>query len=292
MEEQPGAARTQFVPVDAATLWTQTSGQGRPLVLCHGGPGRSDNLEPLARMVEDLVTVHRFDQRAGGRSTGVGQGQTVAGAVADLEALRAHWGHRRWLVGGHSWGATLALCYTLAHPDRVTGLPYLSGPGLEGTATTRDRVRATRLARPTEAERARLLAAEHRLADDGDDEDAAATIARLLWLTDFADRSSAPDFIAEPLFAHPRNAEAAAALNQDRARWLADPTLRRRLRRLEVPTLVLHGGRDPLPADGATELAQLLPSARLEVLPEVGHTPWLEDAATVRQALRRFIKAI
>lgn len=156
-------------------------------------------------------------------------------------------------------GATLALCYTLAHPDRVTGLPYLSGPRLEGTATTRDRVRATRLARPTEAERARLLAAEHRLADDGDDEDAAATIARLLWLTDFADRSSAPDFIAEPLFAHPRNAEAAAALNQDRARWLADPTLRRRLRRLEVPTLVVHGGRDPLPADGATEVAQLLP---------------------------------
>jgi proline iminopeptidase len=108
-------------------------------------------------------------------------------------------------------------------------------------------------------------------------------------LTDFADRSVAPDFIAEPLFAYPRNAEAAAALNQDRARWLADPTLRRRLRRLEVPTLVLHGGGDPLPADDAAELARLLPCARLEILPEVGHTPWLEDAATVRQALRRFV---
>ena len=109
-------------------------------------------------------------------------------------------------------------------------------------------------------------------------------------MTDFADRSVAPDSIAEPLFAYPRNAEAAAALNQDRVRWLADPTLRRRLRRLEeVPTLVLHGGRDPLPADDAAELARLLPSARLEILPEVGHTPWLEDAATVRQALRRFV---
>jgi hypothetical protein len=80
MKEQPGAAQTQFVPVGAATLWTQTSGQGRPLVLCHGGPGMSDNLEPLARMVDGLVTAHRFDQRAG------------------LEALRAHRGHRRWLV--------------------------------------------------------------------------------------------------------------------------------------------------------------------------------------------------
>jgi hypothetical protein len=46
MKARPGAVRTQFVPVGAATLWTQTGGQGRPLVLRHGGPGMSDNLEP------------------------------------------------------------------------------------------------------------------------------------------------------------------------------------------------------------------------------------------------------
>jgi proline iminopeptidase len=202
MKAQPSAVRTQFVPVAGASLWTQTSGQGWPLVLCHGGPGMSDNLEPLAQMLNDLVTVHRFDQRAGGRSTGVGEAQTVAGSVADLEALRAHWGHRRWLVGGHSWGATLALCYTLAHPGRVTALLDLSGPGPKETATTYDRVRAAaRLARLTDTERVQLLAAEHRLAEDGADQDAAASIARLLWLTDFADRSRAPDLTAEPLFA-------------------------------------------------------------------------------------------
>jgi pimeloyl-ACP methyl ester carboxylesterase len=126
---------------------------------------------------------------------------------------------------------------------------------------------------------------------DADDEDAAATIARLLWLTDFADRSRAPDLTAEPLFAYPRNPEAAAALNQDLARWLADPTLRRRLRKLEVPTLVLHGEGDPLPVDGAAEVAQLLASARVELLPGVGHTHWLEAAAAVRQALRCFLNA-
>jgi proline iminopeptidase len=73
---------------------------------------------------------------------------------------------------------------------------------------------------------------------------------------------------------------------------MADPTLSRRLRKLEVPTLVLHGDDDPLPADGATELARMLPSAHLELLPGMGHTPWLEDPAMVRQAVRRFIKAM
>jgi len=252
----------------------------------------SDNLEPLAAMLDDLVTVHRFDQRGGGRSTGTGEGQTVAGAVADLEALRRRWGHRRWMVGGHSWGATLALCYTLAHPGRVAALLYLSGPGLQETAAARARVRAARLARLTGAEWAQLQAAEHRLAEDGGDQDAAASIARLMWLTDFADRSRAPDLTVEPLFAYPRNAEAAAALNRDRARHLADPALERRVRGLEVSTLVLHGAGDPLPAEGAAEIARLLPQARLELLPGMGHTPWLEDAATVRQAVRRFIENI
>ena len=286
---------TELVPVGGASLWTQTSGPGRPLVplvLCHGGPGMSDNLGPLARMLDDLVTVHRFDQRGCGRSTGAGEGQTIAGAVADLEALRRHWGHRRWVVGGHSWGTTLALCYALAHPGRVAALLYLSGPGLKETATARARVRAARLARLTEAERVQLLAAEHRLAEGGGDQDTAASIARLLWLTDFADRSRAPDFTVEPLFAYPRNAEAAEALNRDRARFLADPALTRRLRELQIPTLVLHGQADPLPVDRAAELAELLPSAGLEILPEVGHTPWLEDAAMVRRAVRRFLRTV
>lgn len=218
-------------------------------------------------MVDDLVTVHRFDQRACGRSTGSSQHQTVASAVADLEALRVHCGHERWLVGGHSWGATLALCYALAHPDRVAGLVYLSGPGLADRTTARARVRAAWLARLTAAEPSQLRAAEYRLAAAADDQDAATIVARLTWLTDFANRSSAPDFTRQPLYAYPRNAVAAAALDQDRVRWLADPTLGQRLRGLQVPTIVLHGQFDPLPAEGAADLADLLPCACLELLP-------------------------
>jgi proline iminopeptidase len=55
----------------------------------------------------------------------------MAEAVADLEALRAHWGLPTWVVGGHSFGATLALAYALTHPDRTRGLIYLSGTGVD-----------------------------------------------------------------------------------------------------------------------------------------------------------------
>lgn len=119
----------RWVPTeDGELLWTATGGEGPPLVLCHGGPGLWDDQGPVARMVEDLVTVHRYDQRGCGRSSASGP-YTVARFVADLEALREHFGRETWMVGRHSWGATLALRYAIAHPERVRALLYVSGTG-------------------------------------------------------------------------------------------------------------------------------------------------------------------
>lgn len=47
------------------------------MVLCHGGPGLWDYLGPVSSMVEDLCTVHRYDQRGGGRSTTDGALMTI-----------------------------------------------------------------------------------------------------------------------------------------------------------------------------------------------------------------------
>jgi pimeloyl-ACP methyl ester carboxylesterase len=39
--------RVETVEVDdGARLWTATEGDGRPVVLCHGGPGSTDTLAP------------------------------------------------------------------------------------------------------------------------------------------------------------------------------------------------------------------------------------------------------
>src|SRR6476661_6637915 len=80
-------------------------------------------------MLDDRATVYRYDQRACGRSSG-GPPYTLDAAVADLEALRRHWGHERWVVFGHSWGATLGLAYALAHPDHSRALIYMSSTGI------------------------------------------------------------------------------------------------------------------------------------------------------------------
>ncbi|MGY3289572.1 proline iminopeptidase [Bradyrhizobium sp. LM3.6] len=65
-----------------------------------------------------------FDQRGCGRSRPKGSREhnTTAHLIADMEKIRENFGCDRWMVVGGSWGATLALAYAQAHPERVSGI--------------------------------------------------------------------------------------------------------------------------------------------------------------------------
>lgn len=97
---------------------------GRPCLFLHGGPG--SGAQPLHRTLFDLKRDHvfLFDQRGAGRSHPhlSLMANTTAHQIADIEAIRTHFGIEKWLVTGGSWGSTLALAYAETHPDRVTAL--------------------------------------------------------------------------------------------------------------------------------------------------------------------------
>src|SRR5690349_549004 len=97
---------------------------GIPAVYLHGGPG--SGCQPDHRRLFDperFCTV-LFDQRGAGRSRPKGSREhnTLAHLIADMELIRQKFGFDKWIVVGGSWGATLALAYAEAHPDRVAGL--------------------------------------------------------------------------------------------------------------------------------------------------------------------------
>lgn len=113
-------------------LWTETTGESRNhyVMLCNGGPGSPDYLAPVAEMIDDTTCVIRFEQRACGRST-MDYRCDVATTISDLECIRNYYGVGKWIIAGHSWGANLALAYALQYPERVTGLIYCSGNGVQ-----------------------------------------------------------------------------------------------------------------------------------------------------------------
>ena len=117
---------------DGAELWWEISGHpdGQPVVWLHGGPGSGLYTGGYRRGPDPSHwRIIGMDQRACGRSRplatepGFDLGTlTTQQMVQDIEQLREHLGHERWLVAGASWGSTLALTYAQAHPERVTGI--------------------------------------------------------------------------------------------------------------------------------------------------------------------------
>ncbi|HEX2034502.1 MAG TPA: alpha/beta hydrolase [Chloroflexota bacterium] len=276
---------------DGARLWTTTQGSGRPVVWCHGGPGGTDNLAPVAGMIDDLAQVHRYEQRGCGRSSG-GPPYTMARWIADLENLRRHWGHERWVVAGHSFGAALALAYTIEHPQRVEALVYLSCVvRLQGQPDWYEQYQRARLERIPAAQREAFVEWRRRRREGGHFDPAlAAQLRRLSVTTDFGDADVARRM------ARQQEADLAAtnqainrALGADFQRYFLAPNRPADLRRLELPVLLVHGEADPRPLAAVEALAAELRRARLVRLRGVGHIPWWEAPRVLRDTLRAFL---
>ena len=248
---------------DGCSLWTKVSGTGPPIVLVHGGPGWWDTLDDLAAMLDDLGTIHQWDQRGAGRSDRHGP-YTVARFVADLDAVRRQTGHERITLVGHSWGAGLALRYSLAHPDRVERLVYVSGVGLDGTPPSY-----------------RLRVDEILATEQHDD----PWLARLS--TGFADRATAMHQVRRlntPRFEP--NPTAAATLIAEFRAWTDRESA---CRALVVPALIVHGALDLRPPEVTDSLVEALPHATREIIAGAAHYPWLEAPDAFAAVVRPFL---
>ena len=97
---------------------------GKPAVFLHGGPGGGCNSDHRRLFDPQKYRIVLFDQRGCGRSVPNASldANTTPHLVEDIERLRAFLKIERWQVVGGSWGATLALLYAQAHPERVTEL--------------------------------------------------------------------------------------------------------------------------------------------------------------------------
>jgi proline iminopeptidase len=266
---------------DSVVLWTVEDGAGTPVALCHGGPGLWDYLAPVSVLARGSSKVVRWDQRGCGRS-GATSSHSVRRYVEDLETIRKAYAVERWVVGGHSWGASLALRYALQHPDRTLGLIYLSGVGIGREWNAAYHVEADR--RRTDAERVRLydLASRSRTAPEERE------YRYLSWLPDFATRRAAEEHIGQLDAPFPINHEANRRIVGETKQW-DEPELALECATLTAPTLVVHGELDPRPAWAIDSLVAALPDATVETLSGAGHLPWLEDPAGFSRPLREFL---
>jgi pimeloyl-ACP methyl ester carboxylesterase len=121
----PGQPGRPFGPRMVARLGDAVRGYRLVVVDQRGTGANALRCPALQRSVgtSDLAVPSRAAVAACARELGTGRdAYATADTVADLEALRAALGARRWTVAGISYGALVAQRYALAHPQRTRGL--------------------------------------------------------------------------------------------------------------------------------------------------------------------------
>lgn len=119
--------REAMVPVPGGRIYVRINGAlgGKPPILfIHGGPGGSHWGWLNATALAETRAVILYDQLDCGRSDRPGDpaNWTVARFLAEIEAIRGHFGIARWHVLGGSWGGMLALEYGASRPAALASL--------------------------------------------------------------------------------------------------------------------------------------------------------------------------
>jgi proline iminopeptidase len=279
-------ARQGLLSLDDARLFYEVVGTGEPIIVVHGGPGLDHAyLQPGLDALATRHTLVYYDQRGTGRSVTAldASAINIDAFVSDIEALRGALGHERISVLGHSFGALIAIEYAARHADRLRGLILMSPvePGSRHAADQEARQLAARTEEDS-AELATLLGSEAFAARDP------ATVSqvfRVLFRQTLRDRSRISELDLDLAESTADNgAEVGRLLGESMGQldWWD------RLSSIEVPTLVIHGRYDLVPAVVSEELSRTFPRGRLVVL-ESGHFPYLEDPDGLLSAVSSFV---
>lgn len=279
-----------FVRVNGVPHFYRSIGHGEPFVLLHGGPGMWH--EDLFPFFDDLATDHQvvfYDQRGNGRSLMdeiTADNFTMAWLVSDLDELRKAWGFDRINVIGHSWGGLVAMHYAIQHPGRVRRLVLVDAAPVTTELLARsDDVFTQRL---NELDRTRLeeiyssdglragdpaLFNEALRLSGGATFHIAAARERYLQLVAF-DETTASNMVRISGPAH------AMKMNMD---------IRQQLGGIDCPTLVMHGTHDFIVREAPDLVCDLIPKARLAMIPDSGHYPFIEQPIAFSTALSAFV---
>jgi pimeloyl-ACP methyl ester carboxylesterase len=265
-----GTASTEVAPeiVDVRGRRTQVlrKGNGNPVLYLHSATGETwwtDFDEALAGAGFDVIhPAHPGFESSEGLAE-IEDVHDLAFHTLDLlDALAVE----RTAVVGSSMGGWLAAELAVYAPERVTKLVLADAAGLGSPTVDMWAVKPPDLAEVLFADQ------EHWM-------------AQLLRAIDL-ETSMPPAEILMPLL---QSMEAGARIGWNP--YMHDPKLPGRLHRVRAPTLVVWGERDEfVPRAQGERYAELIPGARLEVLPACGHLPVLEKPEELGRLVAAFLR--
>lgn len=255
-----------IVVIDNQVVHYEVFGRGRPVLFLHGWLGSWRYWYPTMEVVAEQFRTYSFDFWGFGDSRRKRTRESIQAysdqVIRFLDAL----GIDRVMLVGHSMGGMVALKTAIAHPERIQRVVTVGAP------------------------------------IDGD------SLSWLLKLTDrplFADTFAYVPFLRRALFSFflgKTNDPAVNEIIDDSVKSSSDTlrhavssmwrtNLRPELHRLQVPALIIHGGRDNIVNPNQLDLFADVPMAEVVLMDRSRHFPFLEEADSFNEILLRFLKA-
>ncbi len=282
-----------FISVKDGKLFYRTAGNGLPLIVLHGGPGLDQEylLPQLYRLAENNLVIF-YDQRGSGRSLETKLDEkhiNIDQFIEDLETLRTSLGFDKFILMGHSWGGLLAMQYAVDHQENLIGLILLNTAPADykGQKAFIDEfgLRTKNIHNNIKPLFAYEVFKKLNAAQISD-------LYRKLFSVYFYNPMEVKDLSLNFSVA---SAQSGFKVMEEMSKtyWLQpNVNLFPRLRRLAVPTFILHGKQDIVPAWTAQEIKDTIPQSEIVVLDHCDHFPYIEQPFQFFAELNNFLHKI
>ena len=116
----------QYAEVNGLSMYFETLGSGRPLILLHGGLGSGEMFGPLLPVLAEHHQVITPDLQGHGRTADIDRPIDIRLMADDIAALIDHLGLEQPDIGGYSLGGGVALQTAVKYPAKVRRLVSMS----------------------------------------------------------------------------------------------------------------------------------------------------------------------
>ncbi|MEC7839209.1 MAG: alpha/beta fold hydrolase [Chlamydiota bacterium] len=285
--------REGVVDVENGKLYYQTFGQGTPIIVLHGGPGLDQNylLPQLLHLASDNQLI-LYDQRGSGRSLDTGFGSeyiNIDQFVDDLEILRQSLGIDKFVLLGHSWGGFLGMKYAMKYQDHLSGLILLNSVAADYRGQHAFVDEFYMRTKPVLDEIKDFFTYEDFIQLDASQitKGYKALFSVYLYDPQMIDKMS--------LSFDVKSAQGGVRVREEMAKtaWMQPGIdLLPSLKKLELPTFILHGKQDIVPVWAAEEIHKAIPNSEIVLIDKCGHFAFLERPLQFNAAVHRFLRKI